>query len=59
MIDLQSGQNAPLGGELPSVQQFSGAVGIDYVSRMTGLTRLPAEIAAEAQSFVVRIECHG
>ena len=40
------------------VRSFLEAVGIDYVSRMAGLTRSPAEIAAEAQSFVVRIECH-
>lgn len=39
------------------VCSFLEAVGINYGSRTVGLTRSPAEIAAEAQGFVVRIEC--
>jgi S1-C subfamily serine protease len=39
------------------VRSFLEAIGVGYISRPTGSVRPPPEIAAEAQSFVVRIDC--
>ena len=41
------------------VRSFLEAVGVDYACRSAGSARQPAEIAREAQDFVVRIECQG